>query len=611
MSKRSILSLLFLAIAAALVLSACATGSGAADGPRIDQTYLDQSLSAEARAESLLAQMTVAEKAGQMTQAARQYLLSTEHITRFGLGSILSGGGSAPRPNTVEAWREMTGGMQEAALATRLSIPLLYGNDSVHGQNNLLGAVIFPHHIGLGAANDEELMYEIARITTIESAATGVTWNFSPCIAVAMDIRWGRTYESFSSDPEIVSRLGLAETKGIQSGWGTSLKMLATPKHFVADGGTTEGDDQGNVVISEEDLESIHLFPYLASLKAGAATVMASYSSIDGRKMHANEDLLTGLLKDELQFDGFVISDWGAVKQLSGDPKAQIATAINAGIDMVMVPDDYIGFILNLTELIEEGAISMERIDDAVYRILLAKFRMGLFDDPMPDPSLEASVGSDEHRAVARQAVAASQVLLENDGILPLRQGQRVAVFGRAADSTGWQSGGWTLTWQGNTENVNPGTTFLEAIIDEAGEENVVYVVDPEEIAALDPESIDVAVVVGGERPYAEGQGDSRRPAVPRALLEGAAAFARIGVPVVSMIISGRPLLMDGLGESSNAIVASWLPGTEGGGVGDVLYGRVPFTGRLAFAWPKDESGFVQGQPDGVYRYPIGYGLQL
>lgn len=600
---------LILFLAAFVLLASCARSGGKNDGQA--PAYPDPALSPEERAEILLSRMDLDDKVGQMTQVARDYLNSPDDIRYYRLGSVLSGGGSAPSPNSVEAWRDMTDGMQAKALETPFAIPLLYGSDAVHGHGNLLNAVIFPHHIGLGAANNPELVEEIARITTHEAAATGVRWNFNPCLTVPQDIRWGRTYEGFSSDPAIVSILGAAETRGIQSALGSPSAVIASLKHFVADGGTEGGVDRGDALIDEEILKKIHLAPYLPSLEAGALSVMASFSSINGMMMHENGDLLTGLLKEELGFNGFVVSDWAALKLLPGNSKEQIEAAINAGIDMVMVPDNYQSFIRDLKWLVDKSRVSMERIDDAVYRILKVKFEMGLFEFPYADPSLESAVGGDEHRKVARQAVAESQVLLKNEGILPLSKESRILVVGSYADDIGAQSGGWTLEWQGKLGNDNEGTSIVEALELYAAKENIKHIKSVYEIPENASSEYDVAVLVTGEKPYAEMEGDNPRPSIPESAVNAADRLSAEGLPVLSIILSGRPLLLDGLEKTSHALVASWLPGTEGDGIADVLFGEMPFRGKLSFSWPADERGLVQGLDQKEYLYPLGYGLTL
>jgi len=572
--------------------------------------YLDSSLPAEDRARSLVSQMTLEEKIGQMTQVERKFIKPVD-IGTYYIGSVLSGGGSSPTPNTVQAWREMVDEMQIQALSTRLGIPMIYGSDAVHGHGNLRGAVLFPHHIGLGAANNPDLVREIARITAIEAAATGVKWNFNPCLAVPQDIRWGRTYEGFSSDPEIVSVLGKAETLGLQDFWNQDAAMLACLKHYVADGGTLGGKDRGDFQGSDQELRDVHLYPYLASIEAGAGSVMASYSSIDGLKMHSHKELITDVLKGEHAFQGFVVSDWAAVKQLPGNGQAQVTAAINAGIDMVMVPDNYKIFIKDLAAAVNTGDVSMKRIDDAVFRILKTKFEMGLFERPYTEQMLELKVGSPEHRAIGRQAVAESQVLLKNEGILPLSAGKKILVYGSKIDNIGIQSGGWSITWQGSPAADNVGDTILDGIREYAGEENITFVKTAKEVESLDLTAFDLLIVADGEMPYAETTGDRPRPALPPSAKK-VLQWAEVGgLPSLLMIISGRPLLLDGAEEIADAIVASWQPGTEGKGVADVLFGIVPFSGKLSFSWPKDESGLVQGLEESKYLFPLGYGLVL
>jgi beta-glucosidase len=606
--KRQLTS--FLAVAAVLaLLVGCSTGAEKPAEPQIDFSYRDATLPPEERASILLAQLSVEDKIGQMTQVARDYLASVDDIRFYRLGSVLSGGGSAPRPNTVAAWREMTDTMQRAALSTDFGIPLLYGSDSVHGHGNLLNAVIFPHHIGLGAADDPELTEAIARAAAVESAATGVRWNFAPALSVPQDIRWGRTYEGFSSDPEIVARLGAAEVRGFQWDLGGPAAVLATAKHFAADGGTEGGVDRGDAQLGEGELFDTHIYPYLPSLAAGAGSVMASFSSINGEPMHANRQLITEYLKGELDFDGFVVSDWGAVKLLPGDSGEQIASAINAGIDMVMVPDDYQAFIRQLAVQIEEGTVPMERIDDAVYRILLAKFRMGLFEHPFADPELEAAVGSGQHRELARTAVARSLVLLKNDGVLPIADGERILVAGAFADDIGAQSGGWTLEWQGRRGNDNEGTGIVEALRGRFGSESVDYIADVGDLPRDAAEEYALIVYVTGEEPYAEMMGDRDALSLTPVQIAGFRRLETTGIPVAVLIISGRPVLLGAIAADAAAIVACWLPGTEGAGIADVLAGDLPFTGSLPYAWPGDEAGFVQNLAAEAYAFPRGFGL--
>jgi beta-glucosidase len=420
-----------------------------------------------ARVAALLSRMSLAEKIGQMTQVEKNSI-TPEDVTAYFVGSVLSGGGGSPRPNTPEAWRAMVAAYQEAALATPLGIPLLYGVDAVHGHNNLRGATIFPHNIGLGATADPALVEEIARVTAAGLHATGVHWNFAPVVAVTQDIRWGRTYESYGEATALVSDLGAAFVRGTQ-GAG----ILATPKHFIGDGATAFGSsttggyllDQGDARLDEATLRRVHLPPYQAALAAGARSVMASFSSWNGDKVHGSRFLLTDLLKDELDFDGFVVSDWQAIDQLPGDYYSDVVTAINAGVDMVMTPYDYRTFIATLTRAVEQGDVSQARIDDAVSRILRVKFEQGLFEQPLAAEQDFAVVGGAAHRALARSAVQRSLVLLKNEDVLPLAADARLLlVAGAAADDIGRQAGGWTIEWQGGSGDITEGTSILDGI---------------------------------------------------------------------------------------------------------------------------------------------------
>jgi beta-glucosidase len=430
--------------------------------------YLDPNLPIDERVEDLLARMSLDEKVGQMTQVDRSALTNIDHIKDYYLGSILSGGGSVPESNTPAGWADMYDQYQQKALETELKIPLIYGVDAVHGHNNLLNAVIFPHNIGLGCTRSEELVEEAARITAIEVAATGIDWNFGPCVAVPRDERWGRTYEGFSESPELTAQLGEAAIRGYQGDTlSENISILACAKHFIGDGGTTGGDDQGNTEIDESTLREIHLPPYISAVENGVGSIMASFSSWNGDKVHGSKYLLTDLLKNELGFDGLLVSDWAAIDQLPGDYSSDVAAAINAGIDMVMVPYDYTTFISTLKFQVTLENISIDRIDDAVRRILKAKFELGLFEQPLTDRSLFNLVGSEEHREVARQAVRESLVLLKKkDSILPLPEsGTKILVAGEHADNLGYQCGGWTIEWQGKSGDLTEGTTLLEGIL--------------------------------------------------------------------------------------------------------------------------------------------------
>ena len=537
----------------------------------------------DAKAKELLARMTLDEKVGQMTQADQMFLKDPSDIETYFLGSILSGGDSDPKDgNSREAWTNLASTIQAHASKTRLRIPLLYGVDAVHGHNNVLGAVIFPHNIGLGATRNAALVEKIGQITAEEVRATGIQWVFAPCVAVPQDIRWGRTYEGFSEDPKLVSELGAAAVRGLQGkGLSDPHAVLACAKHYVGDGGTTFGTggfnkkmlDQGDTQVNEAKLRSIHLQGYLTAVPAGVGTIMPSYNSWDGVKVSASNRLLTGILKQEIGFEGFLISDYNAVDQITKDYKTAIGISINAGMDMVMVPDHYREFIKNLKELVQEGTVPMSRIDDAVTRILRVKLAMGLMDQK--PASSDYSFGTAEHRAVARQAVRESLVLLKNDHhTLPLSKKQaRIRVAGKSADDIGNQCGGWTITWQGKSGATTTGGTTILAALRKAG-------------ANVGDEGANVGVVVIGETPYAEGHGDQADLSLSAEDIAAVKKMKSTGVPVVVIVISGRPLILDEILDQADAVIAAWLPGTEGEGVTDVLFGDYKPVGKLSFTWP-------------------------
>ncbi len=588
--------------------------------------YLDSQAPAETRAADLLARMTLEEKIGQMTQVEKNSI-HPEAITRLHIGSLLSGGGGAPAINTPEAWAEMVDGFQAYAMRTRLGIPLIYGVDAVHGHNNLKGATIFPHNIGLGAANDPALVERIARATALEMAATGIRWNFAPVVAVPQDIRWGRTYEGFSENTEIVTALGAAYVRGLQNASeGGDLShpeaVLATPKHYIGDGGTLWGTspvpafeiDRGDVPVDEATLRALYLPPYQAAIAAGAQSIMVSFNSWNGTKLHAHKYLLTDVLKGELGFEGFLVSDWKAIDEIPGSAYSDVVTSINAGLDMIMVPSDYPAFIDNVRRAVDNGDIPVARIDDAVRRILTVKFKLGLFEHPYSDPALMSQVGSPEHRELARQAVAKSLVLLQNEGqVLPLsKETGLLFVGGEAADNMGIQCGGWTIEWQGKKGDILPGVTILEAIqatvADPAG---VRY--DPkgqfadEAGAGGQPAVAEVGIAVVGESPYAEGAGDRADLSLTAADVALIQAMRQRSQKLVVILVSGRPLVITDQLSLADAWVAAWLPGSEGQGVADVLFGDLPFTGRLPYTWPRSIDQVLDRQSP---LYPLGYGLQ-
>jgi beta-glucosidase len=548
------------------------------------QVYLDSTASLDARVTDLLSRMTLDEKIGQMTQADRSNISSGEDIKSYFLGSVLSGGGSAPATNTPAGWADMYDAFQVKALETRLKIPIIYGIDAVHGHNNVYGAVIFPHNIGMGCTWDPELVRQAARITALEVAGTGIDWTFGPCIAVPRDERWGRTYEGFGETAEITMLMALAAVSGFQ---GDSLSqrgsIVACAKHYLGDGGTTGGIDRGNTELDESMLRAIHLPGYIAAVQAGVGTVMVSFSSWNGERMHGNKYLLTDVLKTELGFDGFVVSDWNGIDQMGGSYSQNVKKAINAGIDMAMAPNNYATFISTLKQLVTADSVHLTRIDDAVSRILRIKFKLGLFERPYTDRSLTSQVGNQEHRAVARQCVRESMVLLKNDAaLLPLNKTSgKILVAGSHADNIGYQCGGWTIYWQGGSGNITPGTTILEGIQNAIDGATVVYSADGSGVS-----DADVAVIAIGELPYAEYGGDRSDLGLSAADIETVRHVKEAGIPTVVILISGRPLILEEVLPYTDCLFAAWLPGTEGDGVADILFGDFQLTGMLTHSWP-------------------------
>ncbi len=585
--------------------------------------YQDPDLPIADRVEDLLGRMTLAEKIGQMTLVEKNSIVP-EDIRDLGIGGLLSGGGGSPDPNTPASWAAMVDDFQALALESYLQIPLIYGVDAVHGHANVRGAVVFPHNIGLGAANDPALMEAIGRATALEMIATGIYWNYAPGVMVPRDIRWGRTYEGYSEDTERVSSLAAAYLRGLQGDdLAAADTVLATPKHFVGDGGTAWGSsttgsyqiDQGVTEVDEATLRAVHLPPYAAVIAEGARSVMISYSSWGGLKMHAQRYLITDVLRGELGFEGFIVSDWAGVDQITNNYEVAVAAAINAGIDMNMVPSDYRRFINALTAAVESGAVSEERIDEAVRRILTVKLEMGLFDHPFSDPALLETVGSEAHRALARQAVAQSQVLLKNEGeILPLATDlPLLLVGGQAADDIGIQAGGWTIEWQGKVGAITPGTTILEGIRQVVSPATEVIYSEFGRFDDLPAGQPAVCLGVVGELPYAEGVGDSSTLRLPVNELRALSRMRERCDTLIVVLISGRPVIIDDLIGNWDARVAGWLPGTEGQGVADVLFGRLPFTGTLPYTWPRtadqlpfDFDELARGEADPLFPYGAG-----
>lgn len=619
----------FVLVCCVLTLASCQSPSTETATPDAPATAVAPTLSLtgfDPQVDELLAQMTLAEKVGQMTQANISALIDEADIETYFLGSLLSGGDSDPTPeNTFDDWRDMYDRYQSRAVTTRLGIPILYGVDAVHGHSNVVGAVMFPHNVGLGATRDPDLVERVYYATAVEVRATGINWSFAPGVMVPRDERWGRTYEGFSEDPELVAELGAAAVRGLQGeGLGDPLGVLACAKHFAGDGGTVYGTgtpradggnwplDRGDVRLDDAQFRAIHLPGYRAAVAAGVGSIMPSYSSWNGLKCSGNKYLMTEVLKGEMGFEGFLISDWAAIDELPGDYTSDVEQAINAGMDMVMVPDKYREFFTTLKQLAEDGRVPMERIDDAVRRILRVKFAIGLMDksrSPLADRALEPQFGSAEHRELAREAVRKSLVLLKNDdATLPLAKDlARVHVAGSSADDMGRQCGGWTIKWQGESGDVTPGTTILDAIRATVGEGTEVTFSDDGTGAA----GADVAVVVIGEEPYAEMFGDREDLSLAAADVAAVRNAAAAGVPVVTVLISGRPMILGETLEASDAFVAAWLPGTEGQGVADVLFGDYAPTGKLGYTWPRSNEQLPINVGDEGYDPLFAYGLGL
>ncbi|KAF8116592.1 hypothetical protein N665_0016s0023 [Sinapis alba] len=576
--------------------------------------------------------MTLAEKIGQMTQIER---IVTTHsvITDSFIGSVLNGGGSWPfedaRPSD---WADMIDGYQNAALASRLGIPIIYGIDAVHGNNNVYGATIFPHNIGLGATRDADLIRRIGSATALEVRAMGAQWAFAPCVAALRDPRWGRSYECYSEDANIICELTTL-VSGLQgeppkehpNGYpflAGRNNAVACAKHFVGDGGTENGTNEGNTILSFEELERVHLPPYLNCLAQGVSTVMASYSSWNGSKLHSDYFLLTELLKQKLGFKGFIISDWEALDRLSepfgSNYRHCVKISINAGIDMVMVPFKYERFIHDLTDLVQPGEVSMARIDDAVERILRVKFVAGLFEHPLTDRSLLGTVGCKEHRELGREAVRKSLVLLKNGKhvdkpFLPLdRNAKRILVTGTHADDLGYQCGGWTKAWFGLSGRITIGTTLLDAIKAIVGDQTeVIYEKNPSEESLASSEGFCYAIVAVGESPYAETPGDNSELTIP---FNGSDIVTTVAerVPTLMILFSGRPVVLDPtVLEKTEAVVSAWLPGSEGQGMADVIFGDYDFEGKLPVSWFKRVEQLPLNADVDLYDplFPLGFGL--
>ncbi|ESW13599.1 hypothetical protein PHAVU_008G210100 [Phaseolus vulgaris] len=593
--------------------------------------YKDPTQSLNVRIKDLLKRMTLEEKIGQMVQIERS-IATPQVMKKYFIGSVLSGGGSVPETNaSAETWIQMVNGIQNGSLSTRLGIPMIYGIDAVHGHNNVYKATIFPHNVGLGVTRDPVLIKKIGDATALEVRATGIQYVFAPCIAVSRDPRWGRCYESYSEDPEIVKAmteiiLGLQgdisgnSRKGVPYVAGKN-KVAACAKHYVGDGGTSKGINENNTLISYRGLLNIHMPAYHDSILKGVSTVMVSYSSWNGKKMHANHFLVTDYLKNKLKFRGFVISDWLGIDRITSPPHSNysysIQAGVGAGIDMIMVPFNFTEFIDVLVYQVKNNIIPESRIDDAVERILRVKFVMGLFENPLADPSLVNQLGSEEHRQLAREAVRKSLVLLKNGKsaekpLLPLpKKAANILVAGSHADNLGYQCGGWTITWQGlGGNNHTVGTTILDAVKQTIDPATKVFYKESPDSTFVKSNNFSYAIVIVGEPPYAETLGDSLNLTIAE---PGPSTITNVceSIQCVVVLITGRPVMIQPYLSKIDALVAAWLPGTEGQGVADLLFGDYGFTGKLARTWFKTVNQLPMNVGDKYYDplFPFGFGL--
>jgi len=631
-SKTVLLTCLAASLSASLAVTGCSSSEAAAATWPAVKSPIKQDPTIESKIDDWLTKMSIEQKVGQMIQAEIKSI-SPDDAAKYHIGSILNGGGSWPTDKAdgpLGAWLNLANLFYGASMDTgddRLAIPIMWGTDAVHGHNNVIGATIFPHNIGLGAANNPELMRDIGTATAREVAVTGIDWTFAPTVAVARDARWGRTYESYSSDPKIVADLTKELILGIQGhpaldNFLSEQKIIATAKHFVGDGGTAAGDDQGDTILSEEDLFKIHGQGYVQALGVGTQTVMASFSSWNGQKLHGHKYLLTDVLKGRMGFDGLIVGDWNGHEQIEGCTKMSCPQAINAGIDLIMVPEDWKAFLENTVKQVKSGEIAMSRIDDAVRRILRVKYRAGMFVSGKPSEHRLAGraklLGHADHRNVARQAVRESLVLLKNDGVLPLNPASNILVTGSGADNPVMQSGGWTVTWQGRdleTRILNPLDYYKGHTTISAGLSDAIKEARGSLITDADSAKIDAAIVVFGEEPYAEFEGDLASLDFDLAnntdfkIIQDLKAK---NIPVVSVFITGRPRGVDAAIEASDAFVAAWLPGSEGAGVADVLLSNTlgkpayNFKGSLPFNWPQNGAS---NPITTSTKYKFGYGL--
>ena len=576
--------------------------------------------------EQLIAGMTVEEKVGQVIQGDLDFI-SPEDVRKFKIGSVLNGGNTAPngdKYSSVDDWKKLSKEFYEASPTYKgIKVPVLWGTDAVHGHNNVIGATLFPHNIGLGATGNEDLIRSIGEVIALEVLSTGVAWTFAPTIAVPQDDRWGRTYEGFSEDPILVSKLGKAFVLGLQGEGETLLDnnhVIATAKHFMGDGGTFEGIDQGNTRISEIGLRELHGYPYFDALDACAQTVMASFNSWNGQKLHGYERLLTDILKKDMQFDGFVVGDWNGHGQVEGCSNAKCAQSFNAGVDMFMVPENWKDLLRNTIRQVKSGEISEARLNDAVRNILTVKSRLGLFNGRVPHEFKENYLGHPKHIALARQAVRESLVLLKNNNrLLPLNPKQHIGIIGDAAKKISSQTGGWTITWQGR-ENLNSDFVNVNSIY-EALEKTILSSGGTVEFSNNGKFTKDPDVVIGvfGEEPYAEMLGDLKDvsfAATDPKFLPLLEAMNAQSIPTVSIFLSGRPLVVNRQLNASDAFIAAWLPGSAVEGIADVIFTKDDeihhdFTGKLSYSWPKTKDQSVLNFTDSIYDplFPYGYGL--
>ena len=615
-------------VSIAALLSGCAGApyNSAASAP---ETEAATTLEGEAQIADLLSRMTLERKVAQLIQPDISAITPAD-VEKYRFGSVLNGGNSGPYNNDMappQDWLKLADEFWDASTKPLPNgepvIPTIWGTDAVHGHANVIGATVFPHNIGLGATGDPDLIRMIGAATATEIEVTGIDWTFAPTVAVARDDRWGRTYESYSEDPSLVAKMGVAMVEGLQGKPGSDDflgkgRVIATAKHFFGDGGTEQGVDQGDVNGDIEDLKKVHVAPYPPAIEAGLGSVMASFNSINGKKMHGNEALLTDLLRGEMGFDGLVVGDWNGHGQIKGCTNTNCPQALLAGLDVYMVPEDWKGLYETTLAQVKDGTIPMARIDEAVARVLRVKQRAGILSGEVK-PSLRANAGRWDklgmapHRAVAREAVAKSMVILKNNGVLPLKENANIVVAGSAADSIAQQSGGWTLSWQGGGELTNkdfPGATSIFAGIQEVAAATGASVTYSED-GGLTRAPADVAIVVFGEEPYAEFVGDRKNLAFTDE--EGLAMlrnYKSVGIPTVAVFLSGRPMWINRELNAADAFVAAWLPGSEGAGVADVLFGKTPATGKLSFTWPATCEGDPLNSPEGAL-FAFGFGRSL